>query len=80
MTGTQLKTWVFLTVFLSPSGGKRDNRKCLRGGCETLTRICKVDSLSTDLFLVQTKDGKLEAKLRRKCYGGELGAPLRKAC
>lgn len=78
--GTQLKNWVFLTVFLSPSGGKRDNRKCIRGGCEILTRICKVDlSLSTDLVLVQTKEGELEAQLCRKHYGGTLGDEPRKA-
>lgn len=35
---------VFLTVSLLPSSGKRDNRKYLSGGCETLTRMCKVHS------------------------------------
>lgn len=42
--GTQLKNVVFLTVSLLPFSGKGDNRKYLRGGCEALTRMCKVDS------------------------------------
>lgn len=42
--GTQLKNGVFLTVSLLPSSGKSDNRKCLSGGREIPTRMCKVDS------------------------------------
>lgn len=55
---------VFLTVSLLPSSGKRDNRKYLSGGCETLTRMCKVHSPQESL--PGSDKGKPEVRLCRK--------------
>lgn len=51
-------------VSLLPSSEKRDNRKYLSRGCETLTRMCKVDSPQESL--PGSKKGKPEVRLCRK--------------